>query len=424
MKKILEKYIDSSVLTLLSGTAFSQLIPILASLILTRIYQPSQFGLYAAYFAVVFPLSIISSLRYEMTIILPRRIQHASMLFLSSTILCSIFCCILWVILAGALTFYQPSDVLYINYSWVQLIPVGVFFTTFFQIMSIWSNRLETYGILAQARIYQTIISAIFSIGLGYLKADVMSLILGNITGLFFGNTFILLRHRKTFCFENSSLNYLYRKSLVLLKENIKTPKYLLPAHLINAIYSQIPIYLFSFFYGPTVVGYFSLAQRSVRLPTAVISNSFGEVFRQRASQLFTSKKSIVKVYKRTLKKLIIIAAAPFLVLGLMGPSLFSFFFGTTWNESGAYVQVLVIMYFMQFISTPFNSIFLIYQRQDIELRINVISVVLNTMILVVGGFLHIDIFLIIGLYSVLNALIYLVFLKNSYKVTYKLYGK
>ena len=53
---------------MLTGTASGQLVSILLSPILTRLYSPQQFGVLSVYIAVVSILAVIASLRYELTI--------------------------------------------------------------------------------------------------------------------------------------------------------------------------------------------------------------------------------------------------------------------------------------------------------------------------------------------------------------------
>ena len=60
------------VLTLVSGTVFGQIIIFLFTPIITRIYSPEYFGVYAIYIGFSSILAIFTTGRYEFAIILPK----------------------------------------------------------------------------------------------------------------------------------------------------------------------------------------------------------------------------------------------------------------------------------------------------------------------------------------------------------------
>ena len=73
-----------SVITLISGTTIAQLIPIIISPVLTRIYSPQDFGTFSFYLSLVAVISIFASGRYELAVMLPKRnIDSFHLVFLS-----------------------------------------------------------------------------------------------------------------------------------------------------------------------------------------------------------------------------------------------------------------------------------------------------------------------------------------------------
>ena len=59
------------VLTLLTGTGLAQLIALAAAPLLSRLYTPEDFGVFALYLSVVSLLAILATGRYELAIVLP-----------------------------------------------------------------------------------------------------------------------------------------------------------------------------------------------------------------------------------------------------------------------------------------------------------------------------------------------------------------
>ena len=66
-----------NVLTLMTGTTIAQAIPIVISPILTRIYTPEDFGLFALFIAITSVFGSIATGRYELAIMLPNKDENA-----------------------------------------------------------------------------------------------------------------------------------------------------------------------------------------------------------------------------------------------------------------------------------------------------------------------------------------------------------
>ena len=66
-----------NILTLMTGTTISQAIPISISPILTRIYTPEDFGVFALFLAITTIIGSFSNGRYELAIMLPENDEDA-----------------------------------------------------------------------------------------------------------------------------------------------------------------------------------------------------------------------------------------------------------------------------------------------------------------------------------------------------------
>ena len=71
---------------LLSGNIFGQLIPIIASVILTRLYSPDDFAVLAYFLIITSIISVIAGGRYELAIMLPEDEKKAKTLYVISLI--------------------------------------------------------------------------------------------------------------------------------------------------------------------------------------------------------------------------------------------------------------------------------------------------------------------------------------------------
>ncbi|MDP4274087.1 MAG: hypothetical protein Q8907_07400, partial [Bacteroidota bacterium] len=84
----IRQYKDSeffrNIITLFSGNVVAQIIPLLAYPVLTRLYQPSDFGTLALFTSIVGILSVMATGRYELSVILPKRDEDAAGLLVLS----------------------------------------------------------------------------------------------------------------------------------------------------------------------------------------------------------------------------------------------------------------------------------------------------------------------------------------------------
>ena len=86
-----------NVLTLMTGTTIAQAIPIAISPILTRIYTPEEFGIFALYMAFISIGAAIVTGKYEMAILLPKRNEYAKYLVVISIFLTTCFSILLYI---------------------------------------------------------------------------------------------------------------------------------------------------------------------------------------------------------------------------------------------------------------------------------------------------------------------------------------
>ena len=64
---------NRNILTLMTGTTIAQAIPIAISPILTRIYTPEDFGIFAIFLAITLIIGSIANGRYELAIMIPKK---------------------------------------------------------------------------------------------------------------------------------------------------------------------------------------------------------------------------------------------------------------------------------------------------------------------------------------------------------------
>ncbi|MBD7960321.1 oligosaccharide flippase family protein [Comamonas sp. Sa2CVA6] len=344
----------------------AQAIPIAISPILTRLYSPEEFGRFALYMAVALIASVLVTGRYELAILLPRQDRdalHIAALAMALSIAISA------VLLLVVLFLAQPIAVLLGDAAlapWLYWVPASTLLLGLYQSLNYWSNRKAQYKRLAISRTVQSGSAALAQLGSGYAGSGAVGLVGGQITGQVLA-TSVLAR---LIWREDHGLIRTLRplRSVALAKKYINFPKYLIVAHGFNTASGQMPVLLLSALFNTTAAGFFTLTQRVMAAPMALVAGALGDVFRQEASQAYMRQGQCKAIYQKTFKRLLLISIVPFTIFFFVAPALFAWMFGEQWRVAGEYAQILTPMAFLQFITSPLSSMFMLAEKQKIDL--------------------------------------------------------
>jgi len=341
-----------NVLTLMTGTTIAQAIPIAISPILTRMYTPEDFGVLAVFVAITSIFGSIANGRYELTIMLPEKDEDAINIFALGFIITSVISLILLVLVT---IFHSDLEIILNNKSigiWLYFIPVAVFFTGVYNILNYFNNRKKYYKDIAKATIIKSIITAVIQLSVGFLKGGVGGLIGGQVISQLFANMRLIRNVIKDkFLISNISKD----KMMMLAKKYKDYPKFTLWAGLASTLSVHYTNILISSIFSVATLGFYSLVQKLLGVPSVLIGNSIGQVFFQEATKEKRLTGSSKKTFKATLQKLIIIGLPSFTILYFIVEELFAFVFGEEWRVAGIYAEAVIPLFFVMFVVSPFT---------------------------------------------------------------------
>lgn len=365
-----------NVATLISGTAISQALLFFFTPILTRIYSPEEFGIFAIYVAIVAIIGTVTSLKYDMAIMLPRdNIDAQALFFLSIALtfiisILTLVCCIVLMLFFSDIGLVQKID------TFIWILPPGVLFVGLFQIFFSFSSRNKFFSTISFGRVGQASTALAFQIGMKLAFSFSKGLIIGNLLGSFVSSLILLLKNLKEGKFQIRNISLSRIKDNAILYKNF--PRYQSMTSLINALSQNLPVILFTALYAPEIAGFYALTQRVLAAPSALISESTRQVYYQKASEMYSEGKPIKGIFTKTTLSLVKIAILPYLIIGIFAPFIFSLFFGEEWATSGVYAQLLIFWSFFLFINPPAVSNIFILGMQKFYLKFEIISVCLR----------------------------------------------
>jgi O-antigen/teichoic acid export membrane protein len=395
----------------MTGTTIAQAIPIAISPILTRIYTPEDFGVFALFLAIVTIFGSIANGRYELAIMLPKKDEEAINIFALGLI---ITCFISLILLILVILFNDYFTNLLGNKEislWLYFVPIAVFLTGLFNILNYFNNRKKQYKDLAKANIIKSIVLAIVQLSIGFLKTGASGLVTGQIFSQVFANTKLLTNIIK----DKALISKISKVKVFALAKRYKDfPKYSMWAILANSLSQNLINILISSFYNIATLGFYSLVQRVLGMPSSLIGSSIGQVFFQQATKEKQQTDKAIKTFNSTVKKLIIIGLPSFGILFFIVEDLFAFVFGDTWRIAGTYAQIVMPLFFIRFVSSTVSVILTVFEKQRNELLINFFLI--TTSLLSILSFSEFMNFLYF--FTVFMSINYLVFLYYYYKLS------
>lgn len=368
LEKVLPKgQLARSVTVLVGGTASGQALLVIASPLLTRLYAPEDFGTLAVYTSILGIISVVASLRYELAIPLPEKDEEAvNILVLSLGIV------IVMSLLVG-LGIWVLGDqiVLWVNapalkpFLW--LLPLGVCTVGTYQVFNYWAVRKQAFGRIARTRVNQGLGTVLTQIGLGFLKLGPLGLLIGHIVGQGAGTTTLaaLVYREDKQALETVSL----REVRHMAWRYQRYPLLSSLSGLINSAGLQLPALLLASFYGLQVAGWFTLGQRVIGVPMSLVGQAVSQIYLGEAAQRARQNPgSLHSLFLKAAHRLLLLGIVPLGVLALSGPWLFAWIFGDSWRDAGTYMQILSLMFLIQFVVVPLSQTLNILERQAWQL--------------------------------------------------------
>ena len=249
-----------NILTLITGTAFAQAIPLFMTPILTRLYNPDDFGVFAIYLALVSIFSIAATGRYEQATMLPKDNADAASI--------TVLACLISLVVSGALfvivlIFSEPIAKLLGNpqlTSVLYIVPLSIALTGIYQSFVYWNNRTKQYKKLAVNRTVQSCVGVLGQSAMGWQSHFSGGLIFGFLSGQLVS---LYTMIKSTWQLDKPYFSRVNQSSLgAVAKRYIKFPKFLVFSHMLNVAAFQLPVMLITNLFSSAITGFYFLTQK------------------------------------------------------------------------------------------------------------------------------------------------------------------
>jgi lipopolysaccharide exporter len=372
------------VATLMSGKAFAGLVALATMPVVARLFSPSDFGVAALFVSIMSMAANVSTLKYDMALVLPGEDQEALTIMAFAYRLLFCVCICAWLLLG----IYEASGV---SLSALELLgglkwflPLGIVLMGAIHIQENWLTRTKSFKVSSVSLVVGNATTGGSRIGIGALLGSSAG---GLIGGHFLGMISRLAVQKSA---SREGLRVVLGYSSWLTMKQIAHryadfPKFNAPASFLFSLGQKLPVLLFGVMFSPAIAGFYSMAYQLMNAPITMVSNSTRRVFKQKAASIKNQGRGLQKAFLLTSGGLALMGAPVLGLLWLFGEQTATWFLGEDWSVAGRYIEIIAPWLFMIWVMAPCNPVFIVLREQRLWLSLQIVLTVLRLAVFGVG---------------------------------------
>lgn len=350
------------VLTLMSGTLLAQLLTMATALVLGRVFDPSQMGLYSGVMSVAAFLIPLAAWRYDMAIVLPDTDADGRQMTRLATglnTLSSVVVTLVMLMFGGpiARAIHHPEARWWllwcgpIVWSWAQ-----------FTILNYWANRQKNFRLVSHNAVINSVVTNVGQVGAGLGHLGVVGLLGGTVLG-----EFAAVGHsgRTTYGQIMRGREPGARSYRELMREYRKMPLLNLPNAMVDQVRLQGINLMLLTMLSAGDLGQFGMAWRLVQAPMASINTALNQVLLQRLSRARPGE--MTRLVRSSMKRSALIGLVPFAIIFFLAPTVLPAVLSSNhqkWHVAGQVTSLLVPWLYLNFITQPISACYIVARRQ------------------------------------------------------------
>jgi len=373
-----------SISAILRTNVLMQVLSLLSVPILTRIYGPEHYGLFALYVILSGYVTQCAILRFDVAIDIPkedvdaRALLHLCLVLVLGMAILSTAVTLLFGKQVGRLMGQeQLADLL-------MFLPLSVMLGSYGALVGVWFARQRDFQTPSNIRLLTALADIGAKVGLGASGALKLGQVLGSLSSV---SAMVLLSHmsarKQQFrLFHGFSV----RRALLMGWKYRRFPLMNFPATLLEMTAFAIPALMIGVYFGPSAVGLYFVADRLTQAPSVAIASAIRPVFKRHVALRMHAEGTSRPLVFKTLVLTGGIGAMTLLGLFVVTPLLFDFIFEAKWHDAVWMVQVLAFARAMDIVVNPVTPVLVVRQNHKINLAIQFLLVVGTAAAFALGG--------------------------------------
>lgn len=320
---------------LFTGTAAAQLLNLLSYPLLSRLYTPADFGIFATFVAASAIPGALACARFELAVPTAPRHGRFSILWLCFAIAAAMGLvsalggAVYWAGVEGSGGLLRPL-----------LLGLCVFFTGFCSAASLYLLRHDWYRVNAASLLARTGTAVLLQVGLATVWPDPLALIVGFTAGfaaqaLIFAWT--IWRHVPPGRPRRQGMRAMFRRFRSQVAVDI-------PSTFVSAISYNLLTFMLAVLYGQAAVGLYALGSRIAIMPLQLFNDSLGQVFFQKAARAQQERGHFWPEMKLSLTVSAAVSIAVLAAIWLLAKPFVRFYLGEQWLGAADILVLLAPM--------------------------------------------------------------------------------
>ena len=346
-------------LTLMAGGALAQALPLLLGPLLTRLYTPSQFGLYHLFAAVAANLAVVACARYEHALPLAKDEAEAQAL----NALCR------WILLGavGVSLLAAVGWALAIDAVWPLWLPAAVGALGLVSLATLWAMRAQRFSALATSRVLQHGGGAALQALAGALGAGLWGLIAAPVAAALAAAAWLRPRLTQGWRLPREQL-------LSVARRHRDFPLLNTPHAFLGALQDTVAVGLIAAWQGPAAAGFWGLSLRYLKAPATLVGGAVSQALYPALAAGGGASAEARQAVRRVMLALALVAVPLVLLLWLLAPAAFAWTFGENWREAGELARALALYIGVHFVASPLSVVTMAWRAQAWALKLSLVG--------------------------------------------------
>lgn len=395
------------------GTLIAQIISVISSLFIAKIYGSEAYGILSVFIGFSSILSVLNSLQLDNYIVTCKeeftRNHWFNFLFILIPVMTVIGTLVL---LPFYIIFFDKG----MDFNVLMLALLSAILLSYNKTHEFFLTSNKNFSSISFAKILLVLINVFFQFAF-YIKYSLYGLVYSSFISLLIVTLYFSFKNKNYF----NAIDFKIIKTNLSFNSSIMT--FLLPSRFINNLAAQsIPLFIFAFF-SLKDAGVYFFSQKILTMPLFIISSSISTVYFEKASSLMNaSKKELLKTTKKIIRFNVGTMFLFLVLMNTLGIYLLEMFLTDNWVNLRKYLLLLSFLVLSRSSFSPISNIIVVLDKNNISLLFNAILLVINCIAFYIGFIMH-ELTYTIYILSFLGGIAYLIltlyFLKIIKKQSY-----
>ena len=395
-RRLMNNKFWKSVFTLSSGQIIAQIINFMSIPFVSRIYTKEQFGFFGIISSTGIIILTIIKLGIGPAIMVPKSDEESKKILkvgIYIQVFFSIFIMLFMAVLGPYFKFFSTT----VDYNTALLLLfLYILLSMLSTYLTLYINRMGLNRVFFVNSLISAITTVVVTIPLGLMKIK-FGLLIGTLVSLTIANLHMLKRVNPF----RGGFKLQYIKEVFVKYKNYVIYQY--PANLMTTLSDQLPNLIINQNFSAASLGDYTQLNKVFKMPFAVLATPIQTIYFRTVTQMHREEKDIYPFTISLIRRMMLVAFLPILVVMVFGEYIFSFVLGSQWRFVGTLSAVFALSFLFAFVSECIAYCRIAIGRQRLNLFMSVLDFIIIIGSLVLGLLVFKSLFWVLFIFAIAN---------------------